>query len=285
MSGKKREVHVSHLGTFLKCGMQYKFRYIEGRRVPPGIAILIGKATHTTIESNYRRKIFTKALMSADEVADVARDQIVRNLDQEFTVDDEDMKAAGNVEVIKGKAIDTTVDLSLIHHHNIAWIIDPFKVEHGWALELGGFPYDLAGWIDVIAIEQNASGQQIFVVRDNKTSAKRKQQKEANESLQLTGYSLGVKTEMGLDYYPPVALDTLVHTKKQEYHDILRSIRNDADRDLLFRHLEHFAESVAKDVFKPADPNHWVCSGRWCGYWNDICPFGRRNRISITVKG
>ena len=54
---KPKYLSVSQVNMYLRCPLQYMFRYIEGLKLPPKSAMTLGKSIHFGIEGNYRQKI------------------------------------------------------------------------------------------------------------------------------------------------------------------------------------------------------------------------------------
>ena len=131
---------------------------------------------------------------------------------------------------------------------------------------------DLVGRIDIEEAE---------TIRDTKTSAKSPQEDEAHMSDQLTIYALGKKVETGV-MPKKLYMDYLIKTKVPKTLT-LETERTDADFDRIFRLIERGIEVIDKGTFTP-NPSGWWCSDRWCGFWADTCPFGRRKAVSVTVK-
>ena len=50
-------ISVSALEMHQRCPKQYEFRYVEGMKIPPGIALIRGKAFHSGVAHNYKQKI------------------------------------------------------------------------------------------------------------------------------------------------------------------------------------------------------------------------------------
>ena len=50
--GDGLKVSFSGISTYLKCGKQYWFSYIQGIKSPPGIAMIEGGAHHKAVERN-----------------------------------------------------------------------------------------------------------------------------------------------------------------------------------------------------------------------------------------
>ena len=83
----------TQLETLSKCGMQYYWRYIEGLRVPPGIALIKGGAVHTSVERDMRAKAEIGGLLPSEYIADIARDAVHTRW-EEFGVHLSDEEAA-----------------------------------------------------------------------------------------------------------------------------------------------------------------------------------------------
>ena len=68
---------ISQIGTFMRCPAQWKFRYIDGIKVPPSAAAVKGTATHEGIELIYSEKQAT-GVYSASAAVQKAVDVIDR---------------------------------------------------------------------------------------------------------------------------------------------------------------------------------------------------------------
>ena len=87
--------------------------------------------------------------------------------------------------------------------------------------------------------------------------------------------------EKQLDGKAPDAVwfDSLVKTKTPKAVS-MSSTRTDDDFKSLLLRMERACMAIQSGIFIPADPSDWICSPRWCGYY-DGCPFGRRKRVQI----
>lgn len=265
-TAKKPSLSPSRLDMLSRCGMQYYFRYVEGKIIRPGVAMVIGTATHKAIEANLRNKIETGSLLAEEAVAQTASEALKDTwLGDEPRLDEEEAKEGE--AAVKGSAIDTAVSLSKAHHKVLAPTIKPIYVERGFRLELKSNPFDLTGYIDI----QEADG-----IRDTKTVGKSPQGEEADKSVQLTAYALAAKINGGPDP-AKVSLDYLVKTKEPKVLT-LSSTRSTADYKGLLLRMERAAEVIEKGAFYPTSPDNWVCSARFCGYWESVCPHGKRSR-------
>lgn len=65
----------SSLNTYSTCGMRYYFRYCEGIKVPPSVAILQGDSVHVGLEVNDKQKIESLVDLPVDDVLDATSTQ------------------------------------------------------------------------------------------------------------------------------------------------------------------------------------------------------------------
>lgn len=259
----KPQLHQSALDMLSKCGEQYYRRYVLGEKIPPGVAMVIGSATHKSIETNLAEVVRGNAMLPVEQVADVARDELEGLWKSGVSLSDEEL--AAGMKAVKGGAIDTAVALSRLHRTDLAPTLTPTAVERKFVIKLEGFPLDLAGQIDI----QEGTAR----IRDTKTAAKSPSQADADDSIQFTMYGLAAKV---LDGAGPTefALDALVKTKVPKVAT-LKTTRTDDDYQMLLRRVERAATIIEKGAFVPARTTDWWCSKRFCGFWS-TCPFSSR---------
>lgn len=261
-AGRKPHLSISQLTMLARCGEQYRFRYIEGIKAPPGVSLIIGSGTHAAIEADLREKLRTGELLPDAAIADVAADAT-----RERWANDGPVVHEGDPG--EGEAVDTAVALAQAHHRQLAPQIAPVALERGFVLDLPGFPFDLMGYVD---IEEAAR------IRDTKTAAKSPSGPEADQSDQLTLYHLDA-TVRGKS--PTVALDYLVKTKVPKVVT-LESTRGPEDHARLLRRVEIAAKVIQAGAFAPTNPDNWWCSAKWCGYY-ERCAFGARKAVSVAL--
>lgn len=250
-----------------RCELQYQFRYLEGKKVPPGVAMITGTAVDRSVQANLKHKIATKGeLLSAEAVKDTAAESLRNTWAGEGPLLLPEEKEKGE-HVVKGEAVDKAVALATLHHAELAPVINPTHVQRQVYVELNGFDRDLMGYLDV---------QEANRIRDTKTTAKTPSGDEADESTQLTFYSLAADV---IDGKTPrtLSLDYLIHTKTPKVQ-VLETTRTDDDYQRLLKRVALMSQTLQSGVFRPAPRGAWNCCEKWCGYWKDICPFGRRNR-------
>ena len=275
---KKPILHQSGLTMLQRCGCQFGYRYLDGIKIPPGSAALIGTGTHAGAEHDLRTKLASGEPAPLKDVQAAAADA----LEREWTGGGCRLSAEEAIlgdKVAKGQAKDMAVTLAGVYHENLTPVVQPISARHierPFLIILDNFPYDLAGLIDI---------QEAGCVRDLKTSGKAKSQGEVDRSLQLTFYAMAVQV---LDGTMPakVVMDAVVKTKKP-YTQTLESTRTDGDRNALMQRIEVAADVIAdakrRGAFLPTNPDNWWCSPAWCGYWG-ICPYGASQAKSVSMS-
>ena len=275
--GKKPALHQSVLAGLSKCSMQVYFRYVEGRKVPPGIALLVGTATHAAADMALVNKAKKEDPLPVEALQEKARDTLLAQVKGEGVVLD-----AEDGESVEG-GVDEAVGLVRCYHREVLPVrtpASPAHVERRLRAVLEGFPFDLEGTIDL----QEADGS----LRDLKTSAREPAEDAAIGNVQLDAYALLSSVADG-KMPTRLGLDTVVKAQKKRGP---RFVPRHAPPPASFEHVVLRLEAAAKvfetGSFYPVDPkgpSGWACSAKWCGYWQDVCPFGRRSRTTFPVGG
>lgn len=266
------QLHVTALSMMQGCGEQFRRRYIEGHKIPPGVRMIVGKATDISITANLSNKIATGELLDDEVVSDIARDALNREWDAEGVALDDD-EAGKGIAAVRGEAVDKSIRLAVLHHEVAAPKIKPTAVQRAFAIDVPGYGIELAGTMDI--------QEGLDCVRDTKTSAKSPTADAAHDSDQLTMYALAGQV---LDGVAPkrVALDFLVDLKTPKAVT-LESTRDASDFSVLLSRVENAAMAIQKGVFVPARQDDWRCSQKWCGYWHS-CRYARRPK-TVAISG
>ncbi len=268
----KPQIHASMLGTMARCGVQFQFRYgktfdigPENIIIPPNIALVTGTSVHKSVQADLNHKMETGGeLLPAGEIKEIAYAIFQQHIDRGMTFSPDETV---NIEKTVGSAMDVTVALSMLHHDGLAPTINPLAVEKRFVITMNGYPYDVAGQIDVVEAAR---------LRDTKTKAQSPIQ-DAAQSLQMAIYSIAHRVEKK-KLPDEVCLDFLVKTKTPRI--VVRTAVPEASWvNPALRRLERAMEIIeavkeGKRAFSPADPENWCCTDRWCGYSaQKICPF------------
>lgn len=268
----RRQLHFSGLDKLWTCGEQFRRIYLTGERLPKGTYVAVGSGVDTAVTRNLANKISDGLLLEIEEVKDIARDAASFELSNNEIILDRDEIGIGAKQAY-ANAIDKAVRLAALHSIEIAPKLHPTHVQRRWEIEVPGIPFDLVGTID---IQEGA-----IALRDTKTSGKTPNKNIADMSLQLTIYSLALRT---IDGNAPaiVALDYLIDNKKPVAKTFI-STRTDEDYHAVLARIFNAAEIIEKQAFTPAQPTDWRCSKEWCGF-ADNCKFFQRPK-SVAVGG
>lgn len=272
---QKPALHHSMISMLSKCGEMFRWRYIEGIKSPPGVAMVIGTAVHRAAQADLEEKMASGSGMPLDAVREKARASLLSTWDGEEPVLDDEEKTQG-IAVVRGAAVDSAVALSALHSKEITPKRNPTHVERRLRVSLDGFPFDLEGSLDV------QEGDELIV--DRKTAAKSPSASVVEGAPQLEIYAAMKKIVDGTPV-KRVGLDFLIKTATP------KALTLTADAPVTFESIlarvERAALVIQKEAFMPVDPSGpsgWVCQSNWCGYF-DRCAFGARRRKQFAVGG
>jgi len=247
-----KTVSPSAVNTFAKCGEQYRRRYVEGEKIPPGVALHVGTGVHGAAEENHKAKIESKEDEPEDVIKDAARDKYKKSLSQGVYLTPEEKSRKDKV---LGEGQDMAVTLAGLYRRSLAPQIQPIHVEKFVRIEVDELPVPILGVLDVTTEEW---------VPDLKTAKKSWRQDQADGNLQLAVYKRAFRELTEQD--PMVSLEVLVNLKEPKHQHIIADV-TDADFDAFVRRAQQMLQSVRAGIFPPADPSHFICDPRWCGYW------------------
>lgn len=246
--------HISHtsIDTWLRCPRQWRYRYLDGIKIPPPGAIILGRAYHKGLEINFEQKIISKKNLPLDDILDAFRTSFDDYINQEGEVNWEGEKP--------DRMVDEGVEITRIYITHHARKIQPVSVEEKFSLD-GFCEIPLVGKVDLIT-EDNR-------IIDHKITKRRKTLNDID--IQSLAYSIA---------YPG---------RRFEYHIGIRTKKPQVQRlevNVKTQDQEFYKE-IAKEVIKaiksgifPPNPNGWHCSKKFCGYY-DICRERSRKRTLV----
>lgn len=268
-----------------RCGQQFNFRYVQNIVKPPAIVLIVGSATHTSIEKNLRSKMETKVLLPDEAVRQAAADDVNRRWQDEgadLSSLDEDEVGKGEKE-LRGEAVDMAVSLASLHGRELAPGIEPIHLERKWDVAIISGTCDLQGTIDV---EERGR------IRDTKTRKASPPKGVADRDEQLTMYAMAsavlAKEEDARaggskalsEFIPELTMDFLVKTKTPKTV-IQTTHREQKDFSPLLARIAAASKCIESGMFMPCPPDSWQCSPRYCGWFNQ-CEFVR-HKVSVAV--
>ena len=252
----------SQLDLAGKCLEAYRRRYIEGERIPPGIAAIRGSGVHGGAEANFRQKIESHKDLPASDIVDAAVATFERRYEDGGVTltPEEDARGA---TVVLSEAVDSTAALAEVHAEMQAPDYQPARVEETVRLTIPTASHDLLGVLDVYTDDRT--------IVDFKTGGKSKSQNDADTSVQLTAYAAFATV---LDGKPPagIKMDVLTALKTKTKRDVIETTRGPGDFAALAARTNAVLKVIQTGAFAPTSPMSWNCSARWCGYWS-TCPY------------
>lgn len=316
----RKQLHQSGLGMLSKCGLQFEFRYLQGKKRKPNAFLLCGSATDTAVNTDLNHKINTGELEQDLKVlTDLARDVVEHHPERDnIELVDEDEKGKSISDVI-GETKDKAVRLVTAHHGKIAPTMHPLETSRKFSLNMDRWlrkkakeiharaeeannawlkrtlhqqaaylnaaardGFDFVGEMDIVEAETDnpENPYKLLTVRDTKTSKKSPPENTAHESTQLSAYALASQVEYG-KLPDMLALDYLVDLKKETKAMTMPTHRDAADTQAYLDRVVRGIVSIRSGVFTPAPDTAWWCSEKWCAY-HSICPAVKHK---VTIVG
>lgn len=281
-------ISFSQLNMYLRCSMQYYFRYIEHLKERPKVSLSLGKGGHAALEWNTLHKLKTGADRTPDEVVQKASDMMDFYLSEmppsEYEKDAE-----------PGALKDKQLAATRVYQTRDAPSVVPVGAEIEYNLDLNQYlPASMADIltapirpvnmkIDLLRQDrrpliQNHDQGVAVAVEDYKYVTRKKTQAEVNMSPQLTTYDVAVRDITGK--WPTQIAFRMMHpgslSKKPKNDDPI------PDSILLEREAQHMTpearerrmvriayqfaqveEAIRDGRFIPVD-DPITCS--WCGF-------------------
>ena len=249
----------SKANMFFRCGEQFRRVYLEGERMPPGIALHKGVSVHKGAEYANRAKANTNEEAPIDEVTDITRDTFMERTKKYGLFLSKDEKAEKTK--ILNIGLNESVDLAKAYridvsptHKKVSFIEEYLMADVGLDLPIAGKP-------DFIADNKN---------KDLKTSGKSWPAGKEQTEIQPTIYKMLFK-ENGIKN---ISFEYIIMSNLKSGVKIdLRTVkRTEKDEILLIRRLKKMIDTLNAGIFLPAEPGAWVCTPKWCGFYYS-CPF------------
>lgn len=251
----KGYLSVSQVNLFLKCGEQYKRRYVYKEESTKSSAAALGSSIHKAAEVLHTGLMDARNL-TEEEVLSVFSDYYDNNIEG-VVFDAEEEETPGlmkDMGIKMTKAYRKGALGEITEYKRVKPIAAERIVETKLSVDEG----EPIPFVAVIDLEEYSC------ISDVKTKSKAAGQIDADNSLQLSIYSHITKK-------PDVRLDQVVRpTKKND----AKYLRTQSHRDpTQIKHALEVVHEVAQDIalgrFRKTSPENWWCSEKWCPYWKD----------------
>ena len=136
------------LSMFTDCGLRYFFRYVEGRKVPPGVAMVKGSAVHKGAELNFKQKKHTRKDLPRRQIVDASAADFEKRAQLEGVSLSDDEAAKGK-KAVMGEALDSTVRMAELYADDVAPCYQPVLVEEKQRITVPESTHDLLAVLDL----------------------------------------------------------------------------------------------------------------------------------------
>ena len=233
----------SQINTYQRCPRQFYYRYVRGLKIPPSGAVVVGKATHEAIAYDLTNYMNSRLHEPIDVIEDV-----YASVFQEYE-SGADWREEKPEEAFKGG-----LNALKLYFQDYIPLVVPESIEDEFEITLDGLGCCIKGVIDLVDAHENA-------VIEHKTS-KRRFDNSRLKSSQLSLYAFAKKRSK-------IGINVLVRTQTPK----IQIMRDNISEERIYRALSDIyliAEAINKLSFPPAQHDSWVCSEKWCGYY-EIC--------------
>ena len=242
----KPHISQSQVNKYLKCGLQYKYHYVDKVKKPSNGYMLRGSAIDNSANVHFQNKIEGGKGVSSSQFVDYAVNYHDENSeDIEF-------------DIPKDKSKNAVAELSAVYYEGFG-TMEPssvqLKLEQKYDDDL-----DFIGYADMWFPDKS-------LVLDNKVWMRDKRANpDLTKDIQMVKYAeiLGAK-QVGLSV---VTYVNRVPKVKLIIQDITQK-----HIEVVKRRIDKAVEGIRKEVYTPPDHSVWWCSEKWCQHW-DECDFG-----------
>lgn len=261
MAKSKKIKHISftQLSMLLRCGEQYRRRYVLGQKIPPSGVFVRGRCCHKAEAENFTAKIKTKKYLSTNDVLDIFSDEWEENKGQIAWHQEEldgmsPRKAAGKMK-------DSGVRLIKVFNRQQLMHCNPIEIESEFKVEFEGGYRPMIGRFDRIDKHD--------IIAEEKFVRKSPHSKDIHKDVQMTAYDLGYRARFGKS--PKMLMKQWAVDLKTPKTVIQKCPpRSNKTIQRFLRRLEAAMLTIKKGNFLPAANEAWCCDRRYCGFY-DTC--------------
>lgn len=242
----------SSISKYLLCGKSFEFRYLKNESEPRSPGLVFGSVIHKTIYSYLKDGIHLIDAWGVHWKEEAEDGPINWGNDNPNDLFEYGTKMLSTKEVKR-------------HIKDLVpgFILGESALEHYVELQVPAVPVPVIGYIDMIDNQ--------MIPYDFKTSSRSWNQQRADSELQATFY-IAALNQIGLVSLP-CKFKYLVFVKnKTPKVQLIETERTVQDIWRMMELVREMWGAIQKDVFMPA-PGSWVCSEKYCGFWNQ-CRFG-----------
>lgn len=254
-------ISFSQLNMLLRCGEQYRRRYILKQIIPPSGSLMRGRCCHKAEEKNFQHKITQGEFLDAGAVREAFAHEWEENEGnigwQEDELDGNSPKKAS------GMVKDSGIRLIEVFHREQLINCNPVEIEKEFEVEFEGGYAPMVGRIDRI----DEGG----IIAEMKFVSKSPVAGDIISDVQMTAYNVGYISALRQE---PKKLIKQFAVNLREPKTVIQECppRSQEQISRFLRRLEYAMTAIEKGVFLPAANGSWVCNPRFCGFYNScVC--------------
>ena len=242
----KPHISQSQVNKYLKCGLQYKYHYIDKKKKPSNGYMLRGSAIDSSANVHFQNKIEGGKGVSSSQFVDYAVNYHDENSeDVEF-----------DINILQSRQ--HVANLSKVYYEGFG-MMEPssvqLKLEQKYDDDL-----DFIGYADMWLPDKS-------LVLDNKVWMRDKRANpDLTKDIQMVKYAeiLGAKQ---------VGLSVVTYVNKVPKVKLIIQDITQKHIEVVKRRIDKAVEGIRKEVYTPPDHSVWWCSEKWCQHW-DECDVG-----------
>jgi hypothetical protein len=175
----------------VRCPEQWRQRYVLGKKSPPSLSMLLGRADHKAIETSMEQKIKTYEDLPVKDVVErfhAEIDEEVRNVGiDELEIPDATGKLKKHEIIDKQRVHRATILQN--YHVVMSPTVQPIAVEEAFSIEIPELPVQVVGYVDLVAVEPDFSGDGPYMI-DRKHGKRSRTRVEPEWGIQAEVYQL-----------------------------------------------------------------------------------------------
>ena len=238
---------------YRRCPYQYFCRYIKGLKIPPGSAFVVGQAFDSAINLEYKTKIEKDKGQKSSVIQDCFAEMFDKQKHNAIWQQDE------KPEKIKDLGINCTKHF----HQKVCPTVQPAKVQERSSLTFENVDYDFLVVVDLITKDG--------LIVDNKSAKRSWTDTRYLSELDPVCYSLLYELTQGKKE-KGFRFDIGVYTKSPKIQQFERIVSKE-EKEGFLKMISYVHDSIESDIKRGMMlpiTDHFLCSKKWCGYWQ-IC--------------
>jgi len=256
----------TQFGTFFTCPEAWRRRYIDGDKIPPGIAAVAGSGFHAAPEANFQSVLAGNGHITTDDCRDVAATAYLERLNESGVYLTREEASRKTILLTEGR--DNAVRAAAKFRDEVAEKFEPVLVEHEFTINIAGISKPILGYIDLYTKDRMLSDWKL---------SKAWTQDKSETSDQVTVYNEAIRQRDG-QAPNQIAFQVFKPLKKSVKYDEFVTQRTPSDLQSLVARVKIMESMIQRGDFPGAPPGHWKCSPKWCGY------FGSCKLVSDRLK-